>query len=174
MSKRDNGVSRRLRWGAGVAAVLVLGTGTAAAHAVWESRVALPAETVSSGSLALSAEWGDDWSAWSDLQPGTFVDTAPLVVKEEGAGTTLRWRLKADVVVDSRFRDYVSAQVFVGACGGANVVPSGGSYAPPGGYPSGQTVSLCVRLVLRTDAPSNLQGKPVLPEVIVEAEQVMS
>ena len=171
MSKRDNGVSRRLRWGAGVAAVLVLGTGTAAAHAVWQSRVALPAETVSSGSLALSAEWVGSWDEWKPLFPGQSSDTATLHVTETGQGTTLRWRVAAEPEVAAGLAEWVKTEVFVGACGRGQLIPAGGSYAPPGGYASGASVDLCLRVMLLPGAPDE-QSVPIEPRLKVRAQQV--
>jgi len=175
MSERDNGVSRRLRWAAATAAVLVLGTGTAAAQAVWQSSSALPPATVSSGSLALSTEWIGSWAAWTPLYPGRASDTAILRVTETAAaGTTLTWRLRVVAAMTGTGADAVKTDVFVGACGGTTPLPAHGVYAPSGGLLPGQSVDLCVRATLATDAPSVLQGTPLTPSVTVIAEQATS
>lgn len=174
MSKRDEGVPRRLRWAGALAAVLVLGTGTAAAHAYWQSRVPLTAGPVASGSLDVSTQWGTDWSKWGALYPGRSSDTAALRVTETGAGTTLRWRVSATPGVSSAFAPHVSTQVFVGACGSGTLIPAGGSYAPAGGFTAGQSVDLCLRVTLNPSAPSALQGQPMVPTLTVTADQVIS
>ncbi|MGN7968019.1 hypothetical protein [Microbacterium sp. 22296] len=175
MSKRDDGVSRRLRWAGLLAAVLILGTGTAAAHGFWRNQSPLTAGPVASGSLDLSTQWGSDWSRWTPLFPGRSADTAMLRVRETAAtGTTLRWRLSATPAVSAAFAPFVTMQVFVGACGSATTIPAGGSYAPPGGLLPGQSVDLCLRVTLNANAPTALQGAPLTPSLAVTADQVMS
>lgn len=175
MSKRDNGVPRRLRWAGVLAAVLVLGTGTAAAQAFWSARVDLRAGPVASGSLAVSTQWVGDWSKWTPLFPGASSDTATLRVTETGAGgTTLRWRVTPVVALSPELAPYVSTQVFVGSCGSATIIAAGSSWAPASGLTPGQSVDLCVRLTLSPSAPNVAQGKDLLPSISVTADQVVS
>lgn len=175
MSKRDDGVPRRLRRAAVLAAVLVLGTGTAAAHAAWSSRAALGAGPVASGSFTLSTQWGTDWSKWTPLYPGGSADTAQLQVIETGAaGTTLRWRLTATPRIAVDLAPHVTTQVFVGACGSGIPLPAGGVYAPAGGLAPGTSVSLCLRVTLNASAPSDRQGLPLDPSLSITADQVTS
>ena len=132
MSKRDNGVPRRLRWAGVLAAVLVLGTGTAAAQAFWSARVDLRAGPVASGSLAVSTQWVGDWSKWTPLFPGASSETATLRVTETGAGgTTLRWRATPVVALSPELAPYVSTQVFVGSCGSATIIAAGAPITTP-------------------------------------------
>lgn len=171
MSQRDDGVPRRLRWGAMLATVLVLGGGTTAAQAFWQSRVPLAAGVVASGDLALATQWVGSWSAWKPLYPSGVSDTATLRVTATGSGTTLRWKLSATPTMQST---WVTTQVFVGACGSGTVIPPGGSYAPAGGLKTGQSVDLCLRVTLRADAPSTAQNTAISPSMTVTADQVLS
>lgn len=174
MSKRDEGVSRRLRGGTLLAAVLVLVGGTAAAHASWQSRTPLTAGVVASGSLDLTTQWVGTGTAWNPPYPGGFSDTPLLRVTETGGGTTLRWRVSATTTTSAALSPYVSIQVFVGTCGSSTVIPAGGSYSPAGGIPAGTFVDLCLRVTLRADAPTTLQNQPVISTLSVTATQVVS
>lgn len=173
MSKRDGSAGRRMQWAAGTAAVLALGTGTAAAHAVWESTAALPPQGVSSGSLALSTQWVGGDTELPPLYPKQSSDTATLRVTETAAsGTTLRWRLRVEVSVTGAGSEYVRTEVFVGACGGPAPLAAGSAYEPADGLLPGQSVDLCVRTTLSAEAPSAQQGTSLTPSVSVVAEQV--
>lgn len=175
MSKRDDDVPRRLRWAAVLAAALVLGTGAAAAHASWSSTAALTAGPLASGSLDVSTQWGTDWSGWVPLYPGRSADSALLQVTEtRAAGTTLRWRLTATPRVPADLSPYVTAQVFVGACGSGILLPANGVYAPAGGLDPGATVTLCLRVTLSTNTPNERQGTAIDPLLVITADQVTS
>ncbi|BFM23317.1 hypothetical protein [Microbacterium sp. che218] len=168
MSKRDEGVTRRLRWAGLLAAVLVLGTGTAAAQAYWQAQKPLSG-TVASGAFAISAVWQGAWSSALPLFPGETRDSPVLTVTETGAaGTTLRWRLAPTVTASSS----LTTQLYVGGCGSSTIIAAGASYAPPGGFAPGQSVDLCLRVTLKADAPSNIQGTALTPSISVKAVQV--
>lgn len=174
MRTRADAVSRRLQWAAvlTVAGLVVFGTSTA--HALWQSRTALTAGTLTAGSFDLSTEWVGAWTAWKPLYPGRASDTATLRVTETAAGgTTLRWRLSASPAVSADLAPYVTTQVYVGACGsGTPLGPTG--YSPAGGLSPGQSVDLCLRVTLATTAPPSVQGKAVAPTITVTADQVVS
>lgn len=177
MSKRDDGVPRRLRWASLLAAGLVLGTGTAAAQAYWKAQTTLSG-AVTAGAFGLTTAWGTDWQKWTPPLPGRSADTATLTVTETGAsGTTLRWRLTPMVTltgVTAQEAAHVTTQVFVGNCGSATTIAPGTSYAPPGGFSPGQSVALCLRVTLATSAPTALRNRELLPKVDVTADQVVS
>jgi len=173
MLPREETSARRLRWAAFAAAVLVFGTGTAAAHAAWQDRRALASGTTSTGSLSVSSTWTGSWSAWQPLFPGTHSDTATLRVTATGAGDTLRWKVGATPSVSAALAPYVSTQVYVGACGSGTPLPSSG-YAPAGGYALGQSVDLCLRVTLSPSAPTTAQGATLAPQIAVSADQVTS
>lgn len=174
MSKRDDDVPRRLRWAGLLAAVLVLGTGTAAAQAYWKAQVQLGG-TVSAGAFSLTTTWGNDWQKWTPAFPGEPRSSALLTVKESGAaGSTLRWRLSARPSFSAEFAPYVRTTVFVGRCDGPTTIPSGAYYSPPGGFAPGDTVTLCLQIMLTADAPTDLQGRPLVPALELTAEQVVS
>lgn len=177
MLHRDDSTMRRLRWGAVLAAVLVLGTGTAAAQALWQRSVALNAGTTTTGSLALATEWGSDWSAWKPLFPGGTSDSAILKVTETAAsGTTLRWRVTPNVSLGLSAEEaaYVTTQVFVGSCGSSTPIATGASYAPAGGFLPGTSVDLCLRVTLAANAPAALQNRALTPTLGVAAVQAVS
>lgn len=171
MRDRDD-VTRRMRWAAPLAAVLVLLTGTAAAHGVWERRIDLPLAPVAAGSLGLTTAWVGGQPTWTPIFPGETRDTGLLRVTGAGSGTTLRWQLSATVSFGDGFDGFVTAQVYRGACGGTPLPATG--YAPAGGYGPGDSVDLCLRLTLSTNAPSTLQGRPLVPTVHVTADQLTS
>ncbi len=174
MRTRADVVSRRLRWVVAATVVLVL-SGSTAAQAFWQSRTALTAGPITAGSFDLSTQWVGEWTAWAPLYPGRASDTATLRVTETGAsGTTLRWRLTASPVVSTEVAPYVTTQVYVGACGSGTPITATTGYAPGGGLVPGQSVDLCLRVVLSTDAPATLQGKAVVPSITVTADQVVS
>ncbi|PTT16938.1 hypothetical protein DBR36_11920 [Microbacterium sp. HMWF026] len=177
MLHRDDSTMRRLKWGAMLAAVLVLGTGTAAAQALWERSVALNAGTTTTGSLALTTQWTGEWTAWKPLFPGGTSDTAILRVTETAAsGTTLRWRVTPAVSLGLTAEEAasVTTQVFVGNCGGSTTIAKGASYAPAGGFLPGESVDLCLRVTLAANASKELQNRPLTPTLSVAADQVVS
>ncbi|WP_295831451.1 hypothetical protein [uncultured Microbacterium sp.] len=169
MSKRDDGVTRRLRWTSLLAAVLVFGTGTAAAQAFWRAEKPLSG-TVSSGSFTLSTQWVGDWNTWASIFPGETRVTPILRVTETGAaGTTLRWRITPIVTASPN----LTTQLFVGSCDSGIAIASGTPYAPSGGYAAGQSVDLCLRATLKTGTDTKLQGTSLTPSITVTGEQVL-
>lgn len=175
MRTRAAAVSRRLQWAAALTVAVLVVSGASTAHALWQSRTALAAGTLTAGSLDLSTEWVGAWTSWNPLYPGRASDTATLRVTETAAGgTTLRWRLTASPVVSADLAPYVTTQVYVGACGTGTPISTATGYAPAGGLSPGQSVDLCLRVTLATNAPPNVQGKAVAPAITVTADQVMS
>ncbi len=177
MLHRDDSTIRRLKWGGVLAAVLVLWTGTAAAHALWQRSVALNAGATATGAFALATQWTGDWAAWKPLFPGGVSDTATLRITETAAsGTTLRWRITPTVSLGLNAEEsaYVTTQVFVGSCGSATTIARGASYAPSGGFLPGASVDLCLRVTLAANAPSGLHRRALTPSLIVAADQVVS
>ncbi|MBM3716669.1 MAG: hypothetical protein FJW64_13225 [Actinobacteria bacterium] len=176
MPARDTGggrgVGRRLRWAAPLAAVLVLATGTAAAQGLWERRVDVAVAPVTAGSLAITTAWVGTPPTWPPIFPGETRDTGLLRVSGTGAGTTLRWKVSATVTFGDGFAGHVTTQLYRGACGGT-ALPSAG-YAPAGGYGPTDTVDLCLRMTLAPAAPSDLQGRSLVPTIHVVADQVTS
>lgn len=149
----------------------VLGGGSVAAQASWQSRTQVAAGVVASGDLTLATQWVGEWTAWKPLYPGESSDTATLRVTETGGGTTLRWQLSATAATSSA---WVTTQVFVGACGTGAPLAPGQSYTPSGGLATGQSVDLCLRATLRSDAPTDQQNLPLTPTLTVTATQVLS
>ncbi|MFJ4039007.1 hypothetical protein ACIPVB_13120 [Microbacterium sp. NPDC090007] len=176
MPKRDNGVSRRLRGASVLAAVLVLGTGTAAAHAYWQRSETLGPGSVDSGDLNVTAAWLGSPPAPAPLYPGQFRDVTLLVTETGASGTTLRWRLTPTVTlpISATEATFVQTSVHVQTCGTGPVIPPGSSYAPSGGFLPGDAITLCVRFTLRADAPSDLDDVDLDPSILLAAEQVLS
>ncbi len=144
MRTRADAVSRRLQWAAALTGRRARRLRNVDAHALWQSRTALTAGTLTAGSFDLSTEWVGAWTAWKPLYPGRASDTATLRVTETAAGgTTLRWRLSASPAVSADLASLRHDQVYVGACGsGTPLGPTG--YSPAGGLSPGRaSTSAC-------------------------------
>lgn len=158
------------RVAAGIAAGVILALAAATGvSAYWQAQQSIPGGVVTSGDLAISAEWVGGTPAWAALYPGQSTADATIRVTSTSTGNNLVWKVRVTETVAVAFEPYTVFQAWVGACGGPSPIPAEGY----GRFTADtDSVDICVRYALSNAAPSTLQGQALNPTVIVFAEQV--
>ena len=158
---------RRLLIGLAAGMVLTLAAVSSVA-AYWQGQVTVPAATVSSGDLSVTASWPAGTPTWPALYPGQSTPGATLRVNTVAEGTTLQWRLRIDATFSALAEGAATLEAWRGACGSGQLVPVDGI----GPLEGSQPLDLCVRVTLAENATNTLQGLSLAPDITIVAEQV--
>ncbi|MGM7677438.1 hypothetical protein [Microbacterium sp. A94] len=159
---------RRLVIGAAAGVLVALAAATGVS-AYWQAQQTIPGEVVTSGDLAISADWLGGTPVWAALYPGQSTADAMIRVTSTNSGDNLAWKVRLTGAVPASFDPYATLQAWVGACGTGAPIPADGY----GEFTSSTSaVDICVRYGLSASAPNTLQGQVLDPTITVTAEQV--
>ncbi|MGL3151370.1 hypothetical protein ACSS7Z_13535 [Microbacterium sp. A82] len=149
---------RRLVIGAAAGVLVALAAATGVS-AYWQAQQELQGGLVASGDLTVSATWVGGTPNWTGLYPGQSVERSVAVVVAP-EGDNLKWTVNAS---SSNPNDAFTFQAWRGACGTGAALPA---------TDSPETMSICVRYTLSSDAAAVAQGLTSTPTITITAEQV--
>lgn len=161
-------VARRIVIGTAAGVVLTFAAGTGV-YAYWQAQQSVDLEEVSTGDLAITAEWLGGTPVWTALYPGQSTPDATIRVAASASGDTLAWKVRITETVAAAFEPHTTFQAWLGACGSPNPIAAEGAGLFTA---ANDRVDVCVRYTLNTGAPESLQGQSLSPFITVHADQV--
>ncbi len=160
---------RRVLLGVAAGAVVALAAATGVS-AYWQAQQTMTAGTVSAGNLDIDVAW-DGGTTWPRIGPGQTI-AKRATVDFVGSGDSLRAVLTGSTTQASAFDGYVTSDISLDDC-----TSDPGPSLPSNGYPDtgsllpGDSVTVCVRYTMASDAPSSLQGQDLSPSATFTISQ---